>query len=184
MRRINWRLGRLGILAAMLGAGAVVSTGCGLLPPLQSVASVDLQRYAGLWYEIAKYPVPFQVGCVGVTAEYTLQENGTVRVLNTCREGTLDGPARTIEGTAVVTNAANNSQLAVFFFGFPGAYWIIDLDVDYQWAVVSEPTRSTCWILSRTPTLDAGVYQGILDRLAANGFDVNRIVPTPQPPAP
>lgn len=161
-------------------SGLAFLAGCGLNPPM-TVPSVDLQRYAGLWYEIAKYPVFFEQGCFGVTAEYTIRDDGKVTVLNTCREGSLDGRVRTIEGYAVSTNPPENSRLNVYFFGFPGPYWIIGLDDDYQWAVVSDPTRSTLWILSRTPQLSQETYDGILALIEAQGYDTGRLVPMPQP---
>ena len=159
--------------------------GCGLqldrvlnLPA--TVSSVDIQRYLGTWYEIAKYPVPFENGCYGVTAEYSLNDDGTVRVFNSCRDA--DGRvARTIEGYARVEDTTSNAKLNVYFFGpFGAPYWIIDLDDDYQWAVVSDPTRFTLWILSRTPTIDPDVYQGILARLTEKGYDTTRLELMPQ----
>lgn len=171
---------RPAFLPSVLVAMAVAAGGCtsvvdSLLSPPETVASVDVAQYMGKWYEIAKYPVPFEVGCYGVTAEYTLNDDGTVRVFNTCRAA--DGSvANTIEGSARVTDPSTNAKLNVSFFGpFGAPYWIIDLDGNYQWAVVSDPTRLTLWILSRTPTMDPQVYAGILERLTAQGYDVSKL---------
>ena len=140
--------------------------------PLTVVDSVDLQRYLGKWYEIASYPAWFQKGCAGSTAEYSLLPDGKIQVVNRCRKDSLDGPLKESKGKAEVADTATNAKLKVWFFWpFKGNYWIIDLSPDYQWAVVGEPSRKYLWILSRTPTLDKGVYQGILGRLPQKGYD-------------
>ncbi len=158
--------------------------GCISGPPLATVESVDLQRYAGKWYEIASYPAPFQRDCTGTTAEYTLRDDGTVQVFNRCLKGDLTGPEDTIIGTARVVDAETNAKLAVNFgFFFEGPYWILMLDPDYQYAVVGEPTRSFLWILSRTPQMDGAVYEQILADLPALGYDPSRLNRTLQPTA-
>ncbi len=160
-------------------------TGClSANPPLPVVASVDLTRYAGVWYEIARFPAPFQRDCTGTTAEYTLQDDGTVRVVNRCRSGSLDGPERTIEGTARVLDPLEPAKLGVRFFGpFEAPYWIILLDDEYQWAVVSEPTRTFLWILSRTPAIDDALLNELYVELVDLGFDPGRLESTPQRPS-
>jgi apolipoprotein D and lipocalin family protein len=153
------------------------------LPPLQTVAKVDLQRYVGTWYEIASYPHRFQQGCVASRAVYTLQDDGQIAVRNECRQETLDGPLKSVEGKARVVDPGSNARLEVtFFWPFWGAYWIIDLDPDYRWAVVGHPSRNYLWILSRTRTLDASLYQQIVARLPARGYDPARLNRTLQPP--
>ena len=173
---VRW-LPALGILFA--------ATGCASFnPPLEVVDSVDLERYSGKWYEIARYPVWFENGCVAATAEYTPRDDGKITVVNTCREETVDGPVERIEGVARVADSETNAKLRVsFFWPFEGDYWIIDLDDEYGYAVVGSPDRNTLWILSRTPTLDDDTYQGILGRLPEKGFDPERLTLTPQPPA-
>ena len=141
------------------------------LPPLVAVAEVDLQRYAGTWYEIASYPQRFQKGCHGTTATYTLNADGTIAVLNACNKDAPDGPKVSAEGRARVPDPTKPGQLEVSFFGpFWGDYWVIDLDNDYRYAVVGQPSRDYLWILSRTPQIDAAVYEQILDRLTANHY--------------
>jgi apolipoprotein D and lipocalin family protein len=140
-----------------------------------------LQRYAGVWYEIASYPAPFQAGCTGTTAEYVLGDDGRVSVVNRCRDGRLDGPMRTVQGTARVVDPETNAKLKVSFFPpFEGDYWIIGLDEDYQWAVVGEPSRRYLWILSRSPTMDESVYQSIISGLPDQGYDPSRLARTEQ----
>ena len=164
-----------------LGCATLLPGGCALdyaflFPPLEVVEEVDLERYAGTWYEIAKYPTPFQAGCARSTAEYTPQEGGRVRVLNTCEspDGTV---IDTIEGYAEVADPATNAKLTVYFPGSPfGApYWILELGEDYGYAVVGEPSRSFLWILSRTPTMDEATFQSILTRLPEKGYDPGRL---------
>lgn len=169
----------------LLFTACLFTTGCTCLwpfAPLDVVQTVDVERYMGLWYEIARYPNFFQgPQCAATTAEYTLLENGTVRVVNRCREG-LDGPEQSIEGVARVVDPVTNAKLKVGFFGpFEGDYWIIDLDEDYEWAVVGEPTRTFLWILSRTPTMDQATYDGIVSRLADRQYDASKLQITLQP---
>jgi len=151
-----------------------------LFPPLETVSDVDIERYAGTWYEIARYPVVFENGCVDVTAEYTLLEDGTVRVVNTC--GSTDGGSRDIVGSAAVTAPSTNAKLSVSFFGplFGAPYWIIELDEDYQYAVVGEPSREFLWILSRAPSLDDATLSGILGHLPDYGYDPEGLIWTVQ----
>ena len=149
--------------------------------PLTVVDSVDLQRYLGKWYEIASYPAWFQKGCTGSTAEYSLLADGKIQVINSCRKGSLDGKLKESKGKAEVADTATNAKLKVWFFWpFKGNYWIIDLDPDYQWAVVGEPSRKYLWILSRTPTMDEAVYQGVLERLPQKGYGPTKLRKTAQ----
>lgn len=171
-------------LAACL-AGAAFLSGCALpltggAPP-DTVDRVEIERYMGLWYEIARYPNSFEQGCSAVTAEYTLRDDGTVRVVNTCRESDGVTVKSAIEGFARVADEATNAKLTVYFFyPFGAPYWIIDLDEDYRYAVVSEPSRTFLWILSRTPTLDPETYGAILARLTEQGYDLERLELVPQ----
>ena len=154
------------------------------LPPLETVAHVDLSRYVGTWYEIASFPQSFQRGCTGTTATYELRQDGDVDVLNRCRKGSLDGREKSAQGRARVVDRATNAKLEVSFFRpFWGDYWVIDLADDYSYAVVGHPGRDYLWILSRTPTMDSAVYDGILARLRAQGYEVERLNRTPQRPS-
>ena len=150
-------------------------------PPLRTVDRVDLGRYAGKWFEIATIPMSFQRGCVAVTATYTIREDGDVDVVNTCRKETLDGEERSVKGKAWSVDPSNAKLEVRFFWPFTGAYWIIDLDPDYRWAVVGHPSREYLWILSRKPQMPDATYEGILERLRAQSYDVSKLVRTPQP---
>lgn len=153
--------------------------------PLEVVSSVDLDRYLGRWYEIARFPNSFEEDCEGVTADYSRREDGLIKVVNTCRKGGVDGPEDVAEGRARVVDEATNAKLEVSFFGpFWGDYWIIDLGPDYAYSVVSEPEGRYLWILSRTPTLEEETLTGITARLADRGYNIDALYYTEQPPAP
>ncbi len=154
-------------------------------PPVQTVEAVDLRRYLGTWYEIARFPNAFQDGrgrrCVETTATYALRPDGQVGVTNRCLDAANDDREEVATGTAFAVEGGNNARLRVtFFWPFYGDYWVIGLDPDYRWAVVGAPSRGYLWILSRTPVLPAGDYAAAVASAAAQGFDVGRLQPTPQ----
>ena len=162
----------------------MVSTGLLMadLPPLEVVPRVDLDRYLGTWYEIATIPQRFQRGCVAVTARYSLRPDGDIEVVNSCRKNTLDGKEKSVKGKAWVMDKTTNAKLKVrFFWPFSGDYWIIDLDENYQWAVVGHPNRNYLWILSRTPRMDPELYEERLLRIRDKQYDISRIMKTLQP---
>ena len=140
------------------------------------VASVDIARYCGKWYEIASYPVSFQKGCSCISAEYTLTDKGYVRVYNACRKGGVDGKPTSITGKAFPVQGSNNAKLKVqFFWPFRADYWIVGLADDYSWALVSNPSRKYLWILSRSKHMDPQLYERLLDKLKAEGYDLSRL---------
>ncbi|MFC4725276.1 lipocalin family protein [Glycocaulis abyssi] len=146
-------------------------------PPLQTVENVEIERYLGRWFEIARYDHRFERGCAGVTADYALRDDGLIDVTNTCYQGGLDGPVETANGRARIADEATNAQLEVSFFGpFWGDYWIIDLAGDYSWAIVSEPEGRYLWILSRTPQIDEDTLGDRLAWLEAQGFDTAMLI--------
>jgi apolipoprotein D and lipocalin family protein len=172
---------KAGIRATSMFIGLLLS-GCASRAPLETVGAVDLGRYAGRWYEIAKYPNWFQRGCHSDTmAEYALRPDGSVSVVNSCR--TASGKVREAAGTATVVPGSNNAKLRVRFAGSPfaGDYWIIGLDdKNYSWSLVGHPSRKFLWILAREPRLDPAVYKGIVDIAAAKGFPSGRLEPSLQ----
>lgn len=140
-----------------------------------TVKYVDLKKYVGLWYEIAKIPNKFQKQCVkGTTAKYILNEEGEIKVINSCID--KDGENDVAEGVARVVDKRSNAKLEVSFVSFLGwrpfwgDYWIIGLDDNYQWAVVGTPNRKYGWILSRTTKLDENTLQIIFQVLEKNGY--------------
>jgi len=145
------------------------------------VSYVELKRYAGTWYEIARFPNRFQEGCVGTSATYTLREDGKIGVLNQCRKGTLEGEISSVKGKAWVVDKKTNAKLKVsFFWPFSGDYWIIDLGENYEYAVVGHPERKYLWILSRTPEMEETLYNRILEKLRRQSYDVSRLIKTQQ----
>lgn len=145
-------------------------------PELETVNSVDLSRYRGTWYEIAKIPNPFQKSCLSdTTATYELLEGNTVKVVNRC----LTSNKTPIEatGTARVTSLSSNAKLEVSFVSilglqlFWGDYWIIGLDEGYRYAVVGDPDRTYGWILARTPSLENDLLQNAFGTLSKNGYN-------------
>ena len=174
------------LLASLLLCAAVAQAADGPRP-LATVPTLDVKRYMGTWYEIAKFPNSFQKKCAGfTTATYSVREDGRVDVLNRCQraDGGTDaasGVARQLGGT---TSPKLEVRFAPAFLSFLpmvwGDYWVIDLDPDYQLAAVSEPKREYLWILSRTPKVDPAAYDALLGRLAAQGLDMKRLVPTKQ----
>jgi apolipoprotein D and lipocalin family protein len=144
----------------------------------ETVKFVDLEKYAGLWYEYASFPARFQKGCTNTTAEYKISPKGYVIVINKC---TRDKDRTGIEGKAFVVPNSGNAKLKVqFFWPFRGDYWILDLAEDYSWAVVGSPKRNYLWILSRTPVIEANLYNEITSRVAAKGFDISKLQKTSQ----
>lgn len=169
---------------------ALLLSGAGLAadaPPLQSISSLDVPRYMGRWYEIARFPNRFQKQCAAdTTAEYQALEGQQVRVTNRCRrsDGTMDeaiGLARQVDGP---TSAKLKVRFAPRWLSFIplvwGDYWVVDLDPNYQLAAVSEPKREYLWILSRTPHVDPDRYRALIERLQAMGLDTAKLEATQQ----
>jgi lipocalin len=153
------------------------------VPELETVEHVDIERYIGTWFEIAKLPQRFEKGLVGITATYSMLPNGKVRVLNKGYKGDLNGNTKTAEGRAMVVDTKTNAKLKVsFFWPFTGNYWILELGKDYEYAVVGDESRKYLWILSRTPQMDEATYNDLLKRVQAKGFDVSKLEKTPQKP--
>jgi apolipoprotein D and lipocalin family protein len=155
--------------------------------PVKTITSLDVPRYLGTWYEIAKFPNWFQRKCSSNTkAVYSIKSDGNLRVLNSCMQA--DGEVSEAEGTARQIGAKDSPKLEVRFAPawlsfLPmvwGNYWVIDLDSQYQLAAVSDPRREYLWILSRTPQLDPKVYEELMGRLQAQQFDVRKLEITQQ----
>lgn len=149
--------------------------------PLKTVPNVDLNKYAGKWFEIASFPQRFQKRCHCTTAQYTLTDKGYLIVENRCNKDSVNGKLSYIKGKAFVVKNTGNAKLKVqFFWPFKGDYWIIDLANDYSYAVVSNPNKKSLWILSRASKMDAAVYQQIIMRLKEKGFDLTKLTMTQQ----
>ncbi len=146
---------------------------------LETVDFVDINRYIGEWYEIARYEHRFQKGCVGSKATYTMRDDGKISVVNECFDNSSSGKLRSAKGKAWVVDKQSNAKLKVsFFWPFAGDYWVIDLGENYEYAVVGHPDRKYLWVLSRTPEMDENVYQSILDRLQKQEYDTSKLFRT------
>lgn len=176
-------------LLAVASVPAAVALGVDRPPAtVEVVPTLDLERYAGLWYEVARLPNRFQDDCACcVTASYTLREDGRLTVVNACR--TADGKAKSVEGEAkLASEDGPASKLKVrfaprflSFLGFVwGDYWILDLAEDYSHALVGSPDRKYLWVLSRQPAMEGEAYARILGKAESMGFDVSRVQRTVQ----
>jgi len=198
-----------GVMGGMAGGSAGAGLGwlAGKAEPLATVPHVDLSRYLGRWYEIARYPNLFQRKCDrDITAEYALaprarrgmirgmmrgmvrgmvqgmmqgRAQGKITVLNSCTK--RDGSVEHANGVAVVVDPLSNAKLKVTFsWPFAADYWIIDLGANYEYAVVGEPSRRNLWILSRSPQMSDSLYEQILRTVAARGYNPKKLVRTRQ----
>ena len=160
----------------LVSTSSLLITGCLNQPvyrqsntPLQTVSSVDLNKYLGKWYEIYRLPNWFEDDdCVTVTAEYGLRDDGGVSVLNTCHKASKKEEAR---GIAKIVEGSNNSKLRVSFFRpFYGDYWILDLASDYSWVLIGEPAGKYFWILARDKKLSPELEESLLVKAEKLGY--------------
>lgn len=156
-----------------------------LSTPLPTVDNVDLNKYQGTWYEIARFDQKFQKGCTAVTAEYNILKRNKISVINKCRLNTINGKLKTAKGKAWVVDKKTNSKLKVQFFlsfiklGFlAGDYWIIDLDENYEHVMVGAPNREYLWILARRPFMDDTTLTSLKDKANKLGFDASKLLMT------
>ena len=147
-------------------------------PPPATVPHVDLARYAGTWYEIARYDYWFERGLVGVTASYTDRPDGRIDVLNRGRKDSLTG--KESSATAIAWMVAPGELKVRFFWPFAGDYWIIGLADDYRWAVVGAPGRDYLWFLARAPQPAAADLAQMRAVAQAAGFDLEPLLSVPQ----
>jgi len=168
------------LVGLLLGIGAMQAEG-----GVRTVPRVDLEKYAGEWFEVARFPNRFQTDCAGdVTARYVRRTDGRIDVTNRCRQA--DGSFKEAQGVARIVDAATSAKLEVrfapallSFLPFVwGDYWIIGLAPDYSWAVVGSPDRKYLWVLSRSKALATTSYDAAVATAKANGFDIARLVPT------
>jgi len=157
---------------------ALLLSSCTSIPDgLQAVSPFELQRYLGHWYEIARLDHSFERGLSQVTADYSLRDDGGVRVINRGYSA-ANKEWKQAEGKAYFVGPADRGHLKVSFFGpFYGAYVVLELDqAGYQYSLICGPDRTYLWILARTPSLPPEVKQHLLDKAAALGFDTSQLL--------
>lgn len=151
------------------------------MKPLNTVVHVDIDRYLGKWYEIARLPNSFEKGLICCTAEYSIREDGKIKVLNSGHPENNPEKIETATGKAWLPDANITSRLKVqFFWPFRGDYYIFHLDDDYQNVLVGAPNRKYLWLLSRTPVIEDTLYYELMEIAKTNDFDVSDIYKTPQ----
>ena len=148
-------------------------------PPLQTVEKVDLERYLGTWYEIARYEHFFEKDCKNVTANYSMMNEETIKVINRCTKIQTNEKKEAL-GRAYATDNTNSKLKVSFFRPFYGDYWVLILDKNYDYVIVGTPNRKYLWILSRTSKLDEKIKNEILEKLPSLGFDASKLIWTIQ----
>ena len=176
-------LTRPGVVAAVLLSAVLTAQE---RQPVRTVPAVDLSKYAGTWYEVAKFPNRFQRKCIGdVAAHYAIRDDGRIDVTNRCR--TEDSETDEARGVARVVDSDTFARLEVrfapkllsFLPSVWGDYWIIGLDPSYRWSTVGSPDRKYLWILARQADLSPELYARAVAAAGDNGFDIARLVKTP-----
>jgi apolipoprotein D and lipocalin family protein len=143
----------------------------------QPEKDVDLQRYLGKWFELARYENWFERGCEAATAEYGLLPDGKVSVRNSCRYGGVAGRLKVTSGKARILPGTGGTKLKVSFFGpfYIGNYWVLDHAEDYAWSIVGEPSGRYLWILTRDAHPAGSMQEMLVRRAGELGFDAARI---------
>lgn len=150
-------------------------------PPLEVVQNIDLDKYLGEWYEISRLPASFEKDCYGSKAEYTRNEDGSIKVVNSCHKQDIRGPLKVTTGKAYVPDPKTKAKLKVqFFWPFKGDYWILDIGPQYEYALVGEPSRKNMWILSRTPEIELDALKTLVNKAKEKGFDTDKLIYTQQ----
>lgn len=167
----------------LLAVAAASLAGCATKPlPTRTVAYVDLNRYLGKWYVIANIPYWLEQGKVASFDTYSMRPDGRMNNIFTFRKSSLDAPQTSWRGVAWVVNHESNAEWRVrFLWPFYSTYLVLALDPQYQWAVVATPGHKLLWVLARERHLDETTYSKILQLIAAQGYDTNRLHPVPQP---
>lgn len=155
----------------------IILHSCKSYPDLPTVKTVDINKYAGTWYEIARLPNRFEKGLKCVTAEYRIKDNGKIDVINKGYSPKGIGEYKTANGTAWVPDPNFPGRLKVrFFWPFTGNYYIIALDENHTYALVGDPSRDYLWVLSKNIILEDSVYDDLLKIAEANGFAIENLV--------
>ncbi|MCF8298463.1 MAG: lipocalin family protein [Saprospiraceae bacterium] len=149
----------------------------------KTVDKLEIEKYLGKWYEIARFPHSFEKGLVGVTATYSMREDGKIKVLNQGYKNTLDGELSTAEGKAKIKDPDKPGELKVsFFWIFYADYLVMELDSEnYEWAVIGSNSSKYLWILSRKPQMDESLYNDLISRIEKRGYKLDKLIRVEQP---
>ena len=171
LRSILFAFCGIAIISTVIYAGKMDST---------TVKNVDLKKYLGTWYEVARFPHSFEKNLEHVTATYSIREDGKIKVVNAGLYP--DGKPSRAEGKAYVPNESDSSRLKVsFFWIFYGDYFILELDEkNYTYAMVGSSSENFLWILSRTPEMDEKTYQMLIDSAKRRGYDLSKLIKVKQ----
>jgi len=173
MKRKNAIIGVAGVLAIGTTALVIAQKYRTVKDPLETVEYVNLQKYLGLWYDVAHYPSRFQRNTSYSQANYSLRKDGKIEVFNSCLK---NGEPDDVRGKAWIVDKKTNAKLKVqFFWPFAGDYWILELAEDYRYALVGEPKREYVWLLSRTPKLADADKNFLLKQLALHGYSADKL---------
>jgi apolipoprotein D and lipocalin family protein len=170
----------IGLVFALLALFLILQPGVAQRPYIKNF---DLNRYLGVWYETARFPHSFEKGLVGVTATYSVSPDGKIKVENAGYRKTLDGESSVALGKAKLAGKPTDGHLQVsFFLFFYADYFIMDIDPDYQWALIGSKADKYLWILSRVPQMEDITYNKILDKARDLGYDLKLLYKVPQRP--
>jgi len=146
-----------------------------------TVKELDLNRYLGTWYEIARFPHSFEKNLVGVTATYSIRDDGKIKVLNQGYKNTLEGELSVAEGKAKIPDQSEPGKLKVsFFWIFYADYFVLELDENYQYVMIGSSSPKYFWILSRTPQMDSATYEMLLGKARKRGYNLEKLYKVPQ----
>jgi lipocalin len=146
-----------------------------------TVKELDINRYLGTWYEIARFPHSFEKNLVGVTATYSLRDDGKIQVINEGYKNTLDGKRSRAEGKAKIPDKQEPGKLKVaFFLFFYADYFVLELDENYQYAMIGSSSDKYFWILSRSPQMDSQTYEMLLEKARKRGYNLEKLIKVPQ----
>ena len=164
---------------ALLICAAAAGSPAGAFTPAPPPAKpVELQRYIGRWYEVARVPNHFERGkdCDAPTADYVEDAKGAVTVVQTCHRNAPDGPQKVYHASARILDPGVNAKFKLtFFLVLSEEYWVLDHAPDYKWAILGDPTGKFLWLFSRQAALAPGVKDAMLARAKALGYDVGRL---------
>jgi apolipoprotein D and lipocalin family protein len=169
------RAARLFCLLGLIGS---VSTGCDADPAV--APNLDLSRFQGRWYEVARVPRDHDAACHDTVAEYRLARPGELELTHRCHLGSAGGPISQFRAPATVEDPAVPAKLALQIGLYRGAYWVLEVGSDYEYAMIGHPSLTMLWVLSRKPTLDAATYQHLVERAQREGFATASLRLTPQ----